>query len=377
MLSGLPNELSFAFNIATILSNGSRIDWADDYKFINVCLESIKNYCCICDQFAGDGALGQKCATEEEEIETFTRMIHSRLALFEKQCNNNDQSDKKVNCQSNGTVVEIENYDDDDVQLIEDKIIEPPKTEDIPIIESNCHCYQEFWYRVCQDEDTLTLALDDDDVDFDSPNSSKRKFPMHLMSKIEQRIELVGEIIRNTSFTYDQNKSNRVSMVALIRFIALLARCDNVRFLNLALDILANISPALKPMARSKPNANECNQLIDILFNQIADMALNSNNMHETTKCFEILSRYIAESSNDAYLFLENYFQDNQACLLFCFKKSYANDVYNFIALQSNNTFADLSIRGGTSLGSARVLLQCLGNKTRLSNQQRKQDTYK
>lgn len=322
LLSGLPNELSFAFNIATILSNGSRIDWADDYKFVNVCLESIKNYCCICDQFANDGMLGQKWATEEDEVETFTRLIQARLALFEKQSNNKDQRGKRVNgttSQSNGTVVvELGDDDDDEVELLDDKIIEPPKTEEIPIIESNCHCYQEFWYRTCQDEEILALALDDDDIDFDSPSNTKRKFPMHLMSKVEQRIELVGELIRNTSFTYDQTKSNRVSMVALIRFIALLARSENVRFLNLALDILANISPALKFMPRSKPNANVYNQLLDILFNQIAGTALNSGNLHETTKCFEILSRYIAEAGNDAFSFLENYFQDNQVCWCCC-----------------------------------------------------------
>ena len=300
LLSGLPNELNFAFNVATILSNCHRFDWTNDFKFINVLLESMKSYCCICDHYEEDISFGR--ASADEEIVLFKRFIHSSINIL-----NISNTKATTTTKINGDISE------NDSLCESDSLPSCPKKKEIEFIERKCTCYRLFWYRMCLDEEVLSSVFESDSEDVADvalPFVSK-DIPAHLTRKIEQRIELIAGIVLNISVTYDQNNDNKVAMMPLLKLLVLLLRSENPSYLNLSLDILSNIAPLLSATP-PRPNQELYYYLLDLLLRNVVNIATTSNNIHNTTKSFEILARYISCINNEVNQFLETYFQNVQ-----------------------------------------------------------------
>nr|XP_027204337.1 uncharacterized protein LOC113798053 [Dermatophagoides pteronyssinus] len=303
LLSGLPNELKFAYDVATILTNSHRFDWHNDFKFINILVESIKSYCCVCDHFDEELQFGRKDFTEEDEILHLENVIKSNFQIKNKSNENFDtnENDKKRSTNKLNGISKLDEFE-----------IPKLKKNAIEIIEHKCSCFLKFWHQTCSNEELLNLVFYEslDEIDFDS-NVSFKDLPTHLCKKIEQRITLIADMIRNISFTYDQNESNLVAMTPLLKFLTLLFCSDNVKFTNISLDILSNIAPALS-FSFKRPYEHEFLALLHILFKRIVETSLISNNIHDTTKSFEIMARYISATSNEANLLLEAHFQNDR-----------------------------------------------------------------
>lgn len=253
----------------------------------------MKSYCCVCDQFDEDVSFGKTVFTEEDEVERLKSYFRSSIKKSE---NNPVQNGVMQTKQNNSTSNE--------------EFVLPCKDK-IEFVERRCNCYSNYWHQVCCDEDTLSLVFLDDayiDIDFNLPYVLK-DLPLNLMKKNEKRIELIADIIRNISFTYDQNSTNRVSMIPLIKFLVLLLRSEKVTFLNLSLEILSNIAPSFS-FSSNKPQPEVFYYLLDILLKNIVTFAMTSNNIYCTTKAFEIMARFISCHNNDANLFLESHFDN-------------------------------------------------------------------
>lgn len=209
---------------------------------------------------------------------------------------------------------------------------------------------------MCLDEGVLARVLleDDDDCCFDldlecalnggggvsSGPTAFADIPAPLMKKIEQRIELIGGIILNISVTYDQQNGsgglaaaaagdqpppNRVAMLPLLKFLLLMLRSTSPSYLALALDILANIAPALSCYTPGKLQQPLYAYLLDGTLRSVVELATGSAHLHHTTKSFEILARYISACggvggacggvlgvgvSGEANAFFEAYFEN-------------------------------------------------------------------
>lgn len=185
---------------------------------------------------------------------------------------------------------------------------------------------------MCLDEEVLARVLlddhDDDDyccsLDLDrlgggsgggggsrsaalSSPTAFADIPAPLMKKIEQRIELIGGIILNISVTYEQQQQqqkegggggggepNRVAMLPLLKLLLLMVRSTSPSYLALALDILANIAPALSCYTPGKLQQPLYAYLLDGTLRSVVQLATTSAHLHHTTKSLEILARYIA-----------------------------------------------------------------------------------
>ncbi|UXI16063.1 hypothetical protein NH340_JMT02006 [Sarcoptes scabiei] len=367
LLSGLPNELEFALNVVTILNNSHRFDWTNDFKFINVLLESIKSYCCVCYYFEEQSSFGKSLHTDEDEVLEYQKSINSKLNLSTKNLDKRKNSGLKLNgdcCDDDYMIGLNDDDDDEDVNCLEDNNELIKKACSISKLESSrlendakrgkpngiftqdqCNCYVRYWSQTCLDRVLLEeIFVDENDycsrynqrtrnndmVNIDSLFVLK-EFPIVLLNKIERKIGLIADILRNISFTFFEKNPNNVSMSPLLRFLILLLNSDNIRFVNTSLDILSNIAPALSCSSslsttkRANYNTlkNSYRSLLQILLKKIVNIAFNSNNIHDVTKCFEIMARFISSTNTEANNLLEKNFdcrsvQNKVAQLLTC-----------------------------------------------------------
>lgn len=281
ILSGLPNELNFSLNVATILSNSNHFDWNNDYIFVNVLLDSLKSYCCVCHHELEDEVLGKV-----NELTLF-KELHKNFVL-----SSNSKSD-------------FEYGPDESSEFNCDK-------SRVCYIDNDCNCFKFFWYQNCFDEEVLSSALDDDNQSINlNYLFSSKSHQVQYNYKIEKRIETIAGIIRNISFTYDQSCTNNVSMVPLLKFILLLLKSENVRFVNYSLDILSNISPALS-FSTMKTYTEDFYSLLNLLLINVVDIALNSDNIYETTKSFEIMASFLIPSNSEANAMLLSLFENKK-----------------------------------------------------------------
>lgn len=215
--------------------------------------------------------------------------------------------------------------------------------------------------------------------------------PAPLMKKIEQRIELIGGIILNISVTYEQQQQqqkegggggggepNRVAMLPLLKLLLLMVRSTSPSYLALALDILANIAPALSCYTPGKLQQPLYAYLLDGTLRSVVELATTSAHLHHTTKSLEILARYIAACGGgagggsgvvggggggggaEANAFLETYFENvkvrGNICLGF-FVFGFSNPCLPpSSALRANHAATYLPVRHCPPPRAARVL---------------------
>lgn len=182
----------------------------------------------------------------------------------------------------------------------------PDSASDTQSLDSDqtCNCYNKFWYQCCSDEVVLELTLG-------SPDPLIDELPQQDISKIEERIGLIADIIRNLSFTYDCENVDSFSLptscvggcsTLLMKFLLLLANSSQQKFNYIAFDILSNIAPITAFFEED----NDFRLIQQCLYRRCIDIAMTSNDIHWTTRALEITSRLLSANVEELNSYLES-----------------------------------------------------------------------
>ena len=174
--------------------------------------------------------------------------------------------------------------------------------------QNSCNCYQRFWYQCSPDEQTFELV-------FSSLDPHIEVFSDEDFHKIEERVRLIAEIIRNLSFTYDCDSDELVSgCVAsplLMKFLLLLSNSSSQQFNYIAFDIISNIAPTTAFVN----DDNDYKVIQQSLHRRCVDIAMTSNDIHWTSRSLEIVARLFSSNNEEISCFLETQLREYEVFL--------------------------------------------------------------
>lgn len=188
-----------------------------------------------------------------------------------------------------------------------------------------CNCYQKFWYQSCSDEQTLEMV-------FDSPDPHIEEMSEQDFKKVEERIRLIAEIIRNLSFSYDSEfvenpsvSNGCVASTALMKFLLLLSNSSSQPFNYIAFDIISNIASTTAVVTED----NDYKMIQQSLHRRCVQIAMTSNDIHWTSRSLEIVSRLLSSNVEEMNCFIESQLQDYQV-FTHCFHQFLLNLMNNW-----------------------------------------------
>ena len=163
--------------------------------------------------------------------------------------------------------------------------------------QNSCNCYQKFWCQTCSDEPMLDLV-------FNSPDPHIEELTQQNFHKIEERIRLIADIMRNLSFTYDSDSEEGVGCVAsplLMKFLLLLSTSSSQQFNYIAFDIISNIAATTAVIT----DDNDYKVIQQSLHRRCVEIAMTSNDIHWTSRCLEIGARLLSTNNEEISCFIE------------------------------------------------------------------------
>lgn len=270
LLSGLPNELDFALKVSTILANSKKLDWFSNIKFIDLLLECCPYYCCIC---------SEEVNCDDEHI------------------NSNESHCKELSMNKEALSMSKEALSMNKGALSMNK----------EGFFTTCKCYERFWFQYCNNEQVHELVFGLRTFQFEELSSDDFQL-------IYRRLKTIAELIRNLSFTYEENDQlltlpcTSGGTVSMLRFLILLMMCDDSLLNNISYDIISNIITSMAFTQSDEPYYH----LKTFIFKQCTFTAMTSNNVYHTSRCLEIISRILYFSNEDVTNSLINDLEQQQ-----------------------------------------------------------------
>ena len=277
LLSGLPNELDFALKVSTILANSKKLDWFSNIKFIDLLLECCPYYCCIC----------------SEEVN-----------CDDQHMNSNESHCKELSIKKEALSMSKEALPMSDETLVTNKEALVTNKETVvnkealvvnkEAFSTTCKCYERFWFQYCNNEQVHELIFGLRTFEFEELSSDDFQL-------IYRRLKTIAELIRNLSFTYEENDQlltlpcTSGGTVSMLRFLILLMTCDDSLLNNIGYDIISNIITSMAFTQSDEPYY----YLKAFIFKQCTLTAMTSNNVYHASRCLEIISRILYFANED------------------------------------------------------------------------------
>lgn len=351
LMSDLPNEMDFGLRVATILTNSEKIDNLADFKFIDVIIECCILYICSCDR--SDYSKSSDYPFEEDElIKLLNREDLRNLRNKQKDKQEDKQDDKQKDERQGEQEDERQDNQQDkqedrrhdeqedkqhdeqranqqDSQQNKETILDE-QNENVCTMSTSrsvstkfnvnnvrkfvpfkdCSCFIKFWSQMIRDQGLMKSIFDLSDDELDKldeeyvcqQQQQKNYYKIKRIVCLLKNISYSIEKLRQEQQTYELEEYEQLfygrtdnASINLLRFFILLLNSDDQFLVNIALEIISNISPlvnsSLPPL-----DQNTYVRLLTCVYEWCVDKVLNSFDVNCLNRCLEILTKLINAS---------------------------------------------------------------------------------
>lgn len=273
LLSGLPNEMEFGLSVASTLATSQHVDWIADYKFVEVLLDCLKLYACVCEVQAAeplDAALPTCSSSPVSETGAATD-CSSRNG---EQCNTPPAS-----------------------SFPKPNLVSPPK---------RCSCLPNFWSKLCNDSSVMECALDEQS---DSPDcGSHTHHDMYTQDSIYRRVARIADLIRTLSLTIETSFGTDVTVPpSLLKFVSLLLSANDALFNSTGLDILSNLAAHT---AVTRDEDDEYSTLQKHVYQKCVSHIIRSNDINCLNRSLEVITKLVTTSNDEITVLVTTLFDE-------------------------------------------------------------------
>ena len=327
LVSGFPNEVEFGLKVTSMLANSKQIDWISDFKFIEVLLESLNLYVCICnkesddkdaedhdlgrlkDEDSGNVQIGRMVSRTSES--TLKVPIKSTLSPYKRTITTVTNCTPTKTRRKDG-VEEVANHDQNnsdkgeamliDLVVSPSKIIERRLSAISPSLHlhnrnrskkwmsqsdrNKCRCFQKFWNQVCDDPNVLSCV-------FEEPldRQDRENDPHHLAEANCDKNQLqIVNCVSNCDIDETKVKMKRIAVIirAITEFIresAIASSSELDGFSNLTSPTTLGLEPAPLSLLRfiSLLTTSNDSSLINLGLDIISNVSLSPSNLPSIT----------------------------------------------------------------------------------------------